>query len=75
VLGWRRRLLAVLCGLFWVGEDLIDPFCRGAGGAILGLVPLVIICSAWASSPRCSSMPSVACSGVHQHYAAIRAWT
>ena len=36
--------LAVLCGLFWVGEDLIDPVIQAARAVpILGLVPLVII--------------------------------
>jgi sulfonate transport system permease protein len=37
-------LLAVLCGLFWVGEDLFDPVIQAARAVpILGLVPLVII--------------------------------
>lgn len=37
-------LLAVLCGLFWVGEDLFDPVIQAARAIpILGLVPLVII--------------------------------
>ena len=36
--------LAVLCGLFWVGEDLFDPVIQAARAVpILGLVPLVII--------------------------------
>jgi sulfonate transport system permease protein len=36
--------LAVVCGLFWVGEDLIDPVIQAARGVpILGLVPLAII--------------------------------
>src|SRR5580704_16805429 len=36
--------LAVLCGLFWVGEDLIDPVIQAFRAVpILGLVPLVII--------------------------------
>ena len=37
-------LLAVVCGLFWVGEDLLDPVIQAARGVpILGLVPLAII--------------------------------
>ena len=37
-------LLAVICGLFWVGEDLMDPVIQAARGVpILGLVPLAII--------------------------------
>jgi sulfonate transport system permease protein len=36
--------LAVVCGLFWVGEDLIDPVIQAFRAVpILGLVPLVII--------------------------------
>lgn len=36
--------LAVLCGLFWLGEDLLDPVIQAARAVpILGLVPLVII--------------------------------
>jgi sulfonate transport system permease protein len=36
--------LAVICGLFWVGEDLLDPVIQAARGVpILGLVPLAII--------------------------------
>jgi sulfonate transport system permease protein len=36
--------LAVLCGLFWAGEDLLDPVIQAARAVpILGLVPLVII--------------------------------
>ena len=36
--------LALVCGLFWVGEDLIDPVIQAARGVpILGLVPLAII--------------------------------
>jgi sulfonate transport system permease protein len=36
--------LAVLCGLFWVGEDLLDPVLQAARAVpILGLVPLAII--------------------------------
>lgn len=37
-------LLAVACGLFWMGEDLLDPVIQAARAVpILGLVPLVII--------------------------------
>jgi sulfonate transport system permease protein len=37
-------LLAVVCGLFWLGEDLLDPVIQAARGVpILGLVPLAII--------------------------------
>jgi sulfonate transport system permease protein len=36
--------LALVCGLFWLGEDLIDPVIQAARGVpILGLVPLAII--------------------------------
>jgi sulfonate transport system permease protein len=36
--------LAVACGLFWIGEDLLDPVIQAARAVpILGLVPLVII--------------------------------
>jgi sulfonate transport system permease protein len=36
--------LAVICGLFWIGEDLLDPVIQAARAVpILGLVPLVII--------------------------------
>jgi sulfonate transport system permease protein len=36
--------LAVLCGLFWLGEDLLDPVIQAARAVpILGLVPLVIV--------------------------------
>jgi sulfonate transport system permease protein len=36
--------LAVVCGLFWVGEDLLDPVIQVARFVpILGLVPLAII--------------------------------
>lgn len=36
--------LAVICGLFWIGEDLLDPVVQAARAVpILGLVPLVII--------------------------------
>jgi sulfonate transport system permease protein len=37
-------LLAVVCGLFWIGEDLLDPVLQAARAVpILGLVPLAII--------------------------------
>jgi sulfonate transport system permease protein len=37
-------LLAVACGLFWVGEDLLDPIIQATRAVpILGLVPLAII--------------------------------
>jgi sulfonate transport system permease protein len=37
-------LLAVACGLFWLGEDLLDPIIQASRAVpILGLVPLVII--------------------------------
>jgi sulfonate transport system permease protein len=36
--------LALICGLFWIGEDLLDPVVQAARAVpILGLVPLVII--------------------------------
>ena len=36
--------LATVCGLFWIGEDLLDPVLQAARAVpILGLVPLVII--------------------------------
>jgi sulfonate transport system permease protein len=36
--------LAVLCGLFWAGEDLLDPIIQAFRGVpILGLLPLAII--------------------------------
>ena len=36
--------LATVCGLFWLGEDLLDPVLQAARAVpILGLVPLVII--------------------------------
>jgi sulfonate transport system permease protein len=36
--------LATICGLFWIGEDLLDPILQaGRAVPILGLVPLVII--------------------------------
>jgi sulfonate transport system permease protein len=37
-------LLAVVCGLFWLGEDLLDPVIQAFRAVpILGLVPLAII--------------------------------
>jgi sulfonate transport system permease protein len=37
-------ILAVLCGLFWLGEDLLDPVIQAFRGVpIIGLLPLVII--------------------------------
>jgi sulfonate transport system permease protein len=37
-------VLAVITGLFWVGEDLLDPVLQAARGVpVLGLLPLAII--------------------------------
>ena len=45
--------LAVLCGLFWVGEDLLDPVIQAARAVpILGLVPLVIIWFGVGETPK-----------------------
>ena len=45
--------LAVLCGLFWVGEDLIDPVIQALRAVpILGLVPLVIIWFGVGEAPK-----------------------
>src|SRR5258707_6330286 len=45
--------LAVLCGLFWVGEDLIDPVIQALRAVpILGLVPLVIIWFGVGETPK-----------------------
>jgi len=45
--------LAVLCGLFWVGEDLIDPVIQAFRAVpILGLVPLVIIWFGVGETPK-----------------------
>lgn len=45
--------LAVLCGLFWVGEDLIDPVVQALRAVpILGLVPLVIIWFGVGETPK-----------------------
>jgi sulfonate transport system permease protein len=46
-------LLAVACGLFWVGEDLLDPVIQAARSVpILGLVPLVIIWFGVGETPK-----------------------
>jgi sulfonate transport system permease protein len=46
-------LLAVVCGLFWVGEDLLDPVIQAARAVpILGLVPLVIIWFGVGETPK-----------------------
>jgi sulfonate transport system permease protein len=46
-------LLAVGCGLFWVGEDLLDPVIQAARAVpILGLVPLVIIWFGVGETPK-----------------------
>src|ERR1035441_2311736 len=46
-------LLAVACGLFWVGEDLLDPVILAARSVpILGLVPLVIIWFGVGEAPK-----------------------
>ena len=45
--------LAVVCGLFWVGEDLLDPVIQAARAVpILGLVPLVIIWFGVGETPK-----------------------
>jgi sulfonate transport system permease protein len=45
--------LAVLSGLFWVGEDLLDPVIQAARAVpILGLVPLVIIWFGVGEAPK-----------------------
>ena len=45
--------LAVLCGLFWVSEDLIDPVIQAFRAVpILGLVPLVIIWFGVGETPK-----------------------
>ncbi|HEX4064051.1 MAG TPA: ABC transporter permease [Streptosporangiaceae bacterium] len=45
--------LAVLCGLFWLGEDLLDPVIQAARAVpILGLVPLVIIWFGVGEAPK-----------------------
>jgi sulfonate transport system permease protein len=45
--------LAVLCGLSWVGEDLIDPVIQAFRAVpILGLVPLVIIWFGVGETPK-----------------------
>jgi sulfonate transport system permease protein len=46
-------ILAVLCGLFWVAEDLIDPVIQAFRAVpILGLVPLVIIWFGVGEAPK-----------------------
>jgi sulfonate transport system permease protein len=46
-------LLAVACGLFWLGEDLLDPVIQAARAVpILGLVPLVIIWFGVGETPK-----------------------
>jgi sulfonate transport system permease protein len=45
--------LAAVCGLFWVGEDLLDPVIQAARAVpILGLVPLVIIWFGVGETPK-----------------------
>jgi sulfonate transport system permease protein len=45
--------LAVICGLFWAGEDLLDPVIQAARAVpILGLVPLVIIWFGVGEAPK-----------------------
>jgi sulfonate transport system permease protein len=45
--------LAVVCGLFWIGEDLLDPVIQAARAVpILGLVPLVIIWFGVGETPK-----------------------
>jgi sulfonate transport system permease protein len=46
-------LLAVLCGLFWAAEDLLDPVIQAARAVpILGLVPLAIIWFGVGETPK-----------------------
>ena len=53
VIGVSRGVLAVLCGLFWVGEDLVDPAIQAVRALpILGLVPLVIIWFGVGEAPK-----------------------
>jgi len=45
--------LAALCGLFWMGEDLLDPVIQAARSVpILGLVPLVVIWFGVGETPK-----------------------
>ncbi|HEY3906351.1 MAG TPA: ABC transporter permease, partial [Streptosporangiaceae bacterium] len=45
--------LAVVCGLFWAGEDLLDPVIQAARAVpILGLVPLAIIWFGVGETPK-----------------------
>jgi sulfonate transport system permease protein len=57
--------LAVITGLFWVGEDLLDPVIQAVRAVpILGLLPLVIIWLGVGEARRCSwsrSPPSSRC--------------
>jgi sulfonate transport system permease protein len=46
-------VLALVCGLFWVGEDLLDPVIQAARAVpILGLVPLAIIWFGVGETPK-----------------------
>jgi sulfonate transport system permease protein len=46
-------LLAVACGLFWLGEDLLDPVLQAFRAVpILGLVPLAIIWFGVGEAPK-----------------------
>jgi sulfonate transport system permease protein len=46
-------LLAVVCGLFWLGEDLLDPVLQAFRAVpILGLVPLAIIWFGVGETPK-----------------------
>jgi sulfonate transport system permease protein len=46
-------LLAVVCGLFWLGEDLLDPVLQAFRAVpILGLVPLAIIWFGVGEAPK-----------------------
>jgi sulfonate transport system permease protein len=46
-------VLAVICGLFWLGEDLLDPVIQAARAVpILGLVPLAIIWFGVGETPK-----------------------
>jgi sulfonate transport system permease protein len=46
-------VLAVACGLFWLGEDLLDPVIQAARAVpILGLVPLAIIWFGVGEAPK-----------------------
>jgi sulfonate transport system permease protein len=46
-------VFAVVCGLFWIAEDLMDPVLQAARAVpILGLVPLAIIWFGVAETPK-----------------------